>query len=134
MYWQPELSNYTHVVTVRTRQHTLLRMSRPTPQDVVKMLMTQSTSVYRDVTTKRKGLLQNVLHLAYECPRKDECKKDGKVVFEAGTGLSNPYKHLRYCLCDGVDKDLLDLYGRCRDEKRNFNGSSTKQLLTGTTK
>lgn len=66
--------------------------SKPQRMDVVKLMMQKENDVTRTVLC-RSGSFgnQNVTYHVFRCPRGVKCKKEK---FRAGTGYSNPYKHL----------------------------------------
>ena len=108
-------------------------MNRPKPRDVVRLLMTQKQDIRKDVTTARGNIRENVVHHVFKCPRGDLCKTTGSVSFEKGTGFTNPYKHLKTCLADGDENELIELFHRRRAEKSSFGSVSSANLILSTT-
>jgi len=90
----------------------------PTKEQCVKLLMKQADDVVRDVPNKKGGSKRrNVTCCVYICPLKDNCKKTGKVVFEKGSGWTNPFRHLLSCVSDNNVDDLHQLYKTTKKDK-----------------
>lgn len=105
-------------------------MAKPTQREVVQILMVNRGQVERDVRSGKSSVVRkNVVHWKYECPRGDECRNKGVVMFEKGTGFTNPYKHLKYCVSDGDEGHLHELYERKRIEQRNYGDKHWKSML-----
>eukprot|EP00171_Calliarthron_tuberculosum_P023569 IDg23569t1 len=109
-------------------------MDRQRPGDVVRMLMTQRPDIERDVRSSRGTIRRNVLHCVFECPRGEQCKVGGQVVFEKNTGFTNPFKHLKSCVSDGDESHLFELFRSHRDSNRLFGGSSKEKAILSVTK
>eukprot|EP00171_Calliarthron_tuberculosum_P003774 IDg3774t1 len=107
-------------------------MDRPKPRQVVQMLMDPKPDIMKDKRSTRGVARKDVIHHVYVCPRKNLCKVGGDVVFEKDTGFSNPYKHLKVCLCDGDEERLLQLFRHRREEKRRFG--QCKDIVLSTTR
>eukprot|EP00171_Calliarthron_tuberculosum_P003890 IDg3890t1 len=109
-------------------------MSDPHPRDFVRMLMVQKPDITRDVTSSRRASRNNAVFHVFECPRGDLCRSGGSIVFEKGTGFSNPFKHLRTCLADGDQQELIRLFNLHRDEKRQFGKAVSPEMTVTATK
>eukprot|EP00171_Calliarthron_tuberculosum_P012024 IDg12024t1 len=93
--------------------------SMPTKKEVVMLLMTAKADVTRDVDGRSGSIARkHVPHLVFSCPYGNRCRSGGDVVFEKGTGFTNPYKHLRSCISDGDDEHLTKLYFDALQQKR----------------
>lgn len=84
-------------------------------RDVVHMLIKQKRSIRRHGTSARGTIRKNVLYYVFECPGVEKCTNSGRVVFEKGSGYSNPYKHIRGCLYEGDERSMFCDFQRARD-------------------
>eukprot|EP00171_Calliarthron_tuberculosum_P002931 IDg2931t1 len=123
-----------HCARLRVLSTVRLLMDRPQQRDVVHMLMSRKPNILRDVSSSRGVSRKNVEHHVYACPRGDQCRSGGTVMFEKGSGYSNPFKHLRTCVSDGDDSRLFEIFYSRRNEKRQFGPGASSAVLTSATK
>eukprot|EP00171_Calliarthron_tuberculosum_P005080 IDg5080t1 len=112
---------------------TLGIMSRPSPRDVVRMLMKQDPDIKKDIQSARGLTRKDVVHHVFVCPRGGLCKSGGRVVSEKGAGFSNPYKHLKSCISDGDIDHLMEVFERQRAESRVFGAGTPETLVISST-
>ncbi len=91
-------------------------LPNPPNFEVVQLLMERDPDTFRKV-----GKEDNVRHLVYCCPRGDLYKpklRGGNVIFAEGSGYSNPCKHLRSCLANEDENELLKIYQKGFEQKQ----------------
>lgn len=105
--------------------------ARPNMRAVVEMLMRKLPDVTCDVQPKKGGREgKNVWHYQFACPLGDECKKDGKVKFEKGTGYTNPFKHLVSYVSDGDVDHLYRMYHAALAQERRSGILNRKEFVS----
>ncbi len=79
-----------------------------TQKEVDELIMRKESGKIRQVNSLlQNGIARNVTFLKYSCPKQNNCRDDGILTFEKGSGLTSPFRHLVKCLCDRSKDKLL---------------------------
>eukprot|EP00171_Calliarthron_tuberculosum_P001491 IDg1491t1 len=98
-------------------------VSKPSKKAVVELLMSKQPDIKKNVSSRSgANVRRDVTYSVYNCPKGTGCKYEGRVLFEKGSGYTNPYRHLRTCLSAGDEKHLLIVY---RDALADLQGRAS---------
>ena len=90
--------------------------STPSNEDVVYLLckfLRNETRTVRDA----KCVSKLVKHIVLECPN-PYCRNEKKEIsFQKGKGYTNPFNHLKACVCHGKISDLYKVYKENQERK-----------------
>lgn len=67
--------------------------------------------------------------MCYACSKQNNCKDEGLVYFEKGTGFTKTVHHSRTCLTDGIADSLYKLYYYRITEAQQVNPEITQKFF-----
>ena len=88
------------------------------PQEVMLLILKRLPEIRKDVMPRQGSFIQrDVVHCAFSCPQGVACIKGGQITFEKSRGYANAFSHLRSCLANRNDENLLVLYNEALSEQ-----------------